>query len=162
VIVDYSTERWLPVPEWEGFYEVSDLGRVRNLRSGRLLSPALRKDGYQHVSLKVNGSRDDQLVHRLVMLAFTGPCPDDMETRHLDGNPASNTLANLKYGTSSENSFDTVHHGRNQNANKTHCKRRHEYTPANTYEYGGRRYCRACHKITSTEWARQKRTETAA
>ena len=56
MIVDYSAERWLPVPDREGFYEVSDLGRVRSLRSGQLLSPALRKDGYQHVSLKVNAT----------------------------------------------------------------------------------------------------------
>ena len=84
------------------------------------------------------------------MLAFTGPCPDDMETRHLDGNPASNTLANLKYGTSSENSFDTVQHGNHRNARKTHCRRQHEYTAENTYYFDGRRYCRECHRITST------------
>lgn len=42
-------------------------------------------------------------VHTLVMLAFKGPCPANMEILHMDHNPANNVLTNLKYGTRSEN-----------------------------------------------------------
>lgn len=51
-------------------------------------------------------------VHRLVMLAFVGECPQGHEVRHLDGDSSNAALANLAYGTRSENARDTVRHGR--------------------------------------------------
>jgi hypothetical protein len=42
-------------------------------------------------------------VHRLVLLAFVGPCPAGHEVLHLNHQPADNRLENLRYGTRSEN-----------------------------------------------------------
>lgn len=50
-------------------------------------------------------------IHRLVLLTFVGPCPDGMECRHLDGNPANNHLKNLQWGTKEENAQDRFAHG---------------------------------------------------
>jgi len=52
------------------------------------------------------------LVHRLVLEAFVGPCPEGMLCRHLDGNGRNNNLSNLCWGTSKENCEDTKRHGR--------------------------------------------------
>lgn len=103
------TERWLPVTEYEGLYEVSDLGRVRSLprntTRGKILSSSL-SNGYPAVTLFRNGKRKRWLVHRLVLAAFTGPCPPGQEARHGPGGKLDERLENLCYGTRSENHLD--------------------------------------------------------
>ena len=66
---------------------------------------------YVAVGLCRNGKQRAFLVHRLVLLAFVGPCPEGMECRHLDGNPKNNNLCNLCWGTKKENGEDKVKHG---------------------------------------------------
>ena len=65
--------------------------------------------GYPRVNLKGTGT---EYVHRLVMLAFVGKCPDGLVVRHLDGDSTNNHLSNLTYGTQKENGEDKVKHGR--------------------------------------------------
>lgn len=52
-------------------------------------------------------------VHRLVLLAYVGPCPEGMECRHLDGNPSNNCVENLAWGTPLQNHEDKRLHGTN-------------------------------------------------
>jgi len=111
-------ERWRPIPDARG-YEVSNLGRVRSKdrvvvtsrgpRSvkGRVLKATPNTDGY----LMVNVGGRNQTVHRLVLAAFVGPCPDGQEARHLNGNRADNRLANLAWGTRAQNEADRERHG---------------------------------------------------
>jgi hypothetical protein len=55
---------------------------------------------------------ESRLVHQLVLETFVGPCPENQETRHLDGIPANNRLENLCWGTSQENNgLDKRRHG---------------------------------------------------
>lgn len=69
--------------------------------------------GYRFVGLSHKGKRAHELVHRLVLLAFVGPCPDGMECRHFpDHNPANNRPSNLQWGTPTENVRDTINQGR--------------------------------------------------
>lgn len=112
-----SEERWLPVPGFEGYYEVSDLGNVRSIPRykcpGCTLKPRpLPRSGYMQVSFSVNGVIAMQYVHRLVAAAFIGPCPAGQEVLHDDDNPANNALDNLKYGTHRKNQADMAERGR--------------------------------------------------
>lgn len=50
-------------------------------------------------------------VHRVVLGAFAGPCPDGMQGCHNDGDRQNNRLSNLRYGTPTENQGDRVEHG---------------------------------------------------
>lgn len=96
------TERWRSV---EGFpYEVSDAGRVRNSRNGRVLRPGRCKSG--HLTVVLGRAGGSHYVHRLVAAAFIGPCPPDHEVRHWDDDPSRNMWGNLIYGTRSENNRD--------------------------------------------------------
>ena len=108
-------ERWLPIPGFEDFYEVSDQGRVRSVRhmtvvgwrGGKMLKPFTDSDGY----LRVNLSRRGQVfglqpVHGLVLLAFVGPPRTGQQVRHGPGGKMDNRLLNLCYGTALENSDD--------------------------------------------------------
>lgn len=111
-------ENWLPIPGFEGRYEVSDLGRARTLRrKGRSLNPpALIHDypagkGYRVFHL-YDGERFAQVyVHRAVLMAFRGFPPAGMEGAHLDGVRDHNLLANLMWATRAENHSHKVGHG---------------------------------------------------
>jgi|SRR5689334_4212771 len=106
---------WRSVPNTDGYYEVSDTGLVRswcNSRHPRRKEPLILKygtlpKGHKQVSIFTK----TRLVHHLVLEAFVGPRPSGMETRHLDGNPANNTLQNLCYGVPKENHVDRIKHG---------------------------------------------------
>lgn len=141
-----STERWLPIPGYPK-YEVSDLGRVRSWHPwrGQEVPRHLHLSdwggGYVGVALYVNGRSSTKRLHNLVMLAFRGPRPSGLVTRHIDGNPANTVLGNLTYGTYSENELDAVALGTHVQARKTHCPRGHEYDYLDNT--GGRR-CRTC------------------
>jgi hypothetical protein len=141
------TEEWRTVaiaPD----YEVSNLGRVRSHKGGRLriLRPCVNSLGYHNQTLYEGGQPVFTYAHALVMAAFVGPRPEGMDTRHLDGNPANNRLTNLAYGTRAENMRDKRRHGRNVNLNKTHCPQGHPYDETNTYVWprDGSRHCRTC------------------
>jgi hypothetical protein len=141
------TERWLPVLGNEARYEVSDYGRVRSIYSGILTvymgGQARRR--YPTVTLTTNGKRTAHRVHRLMLEAFIGPCPDGYEACHANDDPEDVRLENLRWDTRSANTFDKVTNGRHPQANKTSCCRGHEYTPTNTYTTpAGFRYCRKC------------------
>ncbi|WP_194385334.1 NUMOD4 motif-containing HNH endonuclease [Microbacterium sp. A18JL200] len=157
-------ERWLPVPGYEGLYEVSDLGRVRSLdrvvmnggrrsnRTGRVLSPGRvpgANNGHQYptVVLSRRGEHHTARVHRLVAESFCEGRAPGLEVRHIDGDPTNNAATNLRWGTKSENQRDTTAHGTHRNARKTHCSRNHPLEAPNleaTRASRGWRLCLAC------------------
>lgn len=161
-----SAEQWLSVAGFEGLYSVSDLGRVRSLdridrqgrlRKGRILRPAVRRDGHLHVGLCRDSKRVWRYVHVLVAEAFHGQRPDGMEVRHLNGNPADNRAENLAFGSHSENQFDSVAHGTHRNARKTRCINGHELDLLNTrWKPDGSRVCRACDRIHCERYRARK------
>lgn len=92
------TETWLPVTGFEGLYEVSDLGNVRSLLSGKVLRPVLHSAGYLQVSLK----RRWYYVHRLVAAAFVAG-DNSLQVNHRNGRRDDNRASNLEWVTCSEN-----------------------------------------------------------
>lgn len=103
-------ENWKDVPEYGGRYQVSDCGGVSG-PSGPLRPWRSGKAGYRIIGLWLHGKERRFAVHRLVLTAFTGPCPEGMECRHLDGDPANNHIENLAWGTKRENEDDKDRHG---------------------------------------------------
>lgn len=102
-------ERWLAVVEYEGYYEVSDLGRVRSLRrmtaagwrGGQVLKPQCKR--YFCVNLYRDRKMRTVTVHSLVAAAFLGPCPAGHEICHGRAGKLENRLTNLSYGTPAKN-----------------------------------------------------------
>ena len=141
-----TAEEWRPVVGYEGEYEVSNLGRVRSFVRGGAHILATWQTQTGHLKVRVGGRREKagRYVHQLVLEAFVGPRPLGMVTRHLNGEPTDNRVDNLAWGTRSQNNLDSVRHGTHPEARKTHCKRGHEFTAANTRHHNGSRHCRAC------------------
>lgn len=105
-------EQWKPVVSYEGYYEVSDQGRVRSLdrvqRNGRFLKGRVMKqspylNGYMNIVLNVRQTPKNNLVHRLVAEAFIGPRPEGLVIDHIDSNRKNNRASNLRYITQREN-----------------------------------------------------------
>jgi hypothetical protein len=104
------------VPGWP-MYLITNSGVVfSNARIGSQGKPLTwLEDGSKHYSVRLYDGHKGwkcKLVHRLVLEAFVGPCPDGYITRHLDGDPSNNRVTNLAWGTSKENAADTKRHGR--------------------------------------------------
>ena len=152
-------EVWKPVPGYEGFYSVSDLGRVRSDKRtivdknghGRkmpeiILTPEKKSSGHLTVCLCKNHDQTKRYVHRIVLEAFIGEAPAGMQACHWNDDKEDNRLENLRWETPNENMFDRVRNGIHHNAVKTHCKWGHEFTPENTKPQSGKRGrdCKAC------------------
>lgn len=91
---------WKPIEGFEGRYEVSDSGEVRNLKSLRVLSPKRAGAGYLQVCL---GAGNYRYVHRLVAQAFVANPQGLPQVNHLDGVKPNNTAENLAWCSASEN-----------------------------------------------------------
>jgi hypothetical protein len=166
------TEAWRPVIGYEGFYEVSDKGRIKSLAANRtrgrwrkagdrILNPSPGTQGYLRLQLMTGDGARNMLgvgVHGLVAAAFIGPCPDGMMVCHNDGNNQNNHVANLRYDTAAANNQDTLRHGRHVQANQTHCKRGHEYNATNTYYSDRQRTCRICQRDNMRRYRADHRT----
>ena len=113
-------EEWRAIEGYEGYYEVSNLGRVRSaerpykngngIKKARILKPSVRKTGHKVVKLSLHGKVSDYCVHRLVAQAFI-PNPDNLPyVLHTISLSAGGTdeVSNLRWGTHEENMFDII------------------------------------------------------
>lgn len=94
---------WKPVVGYEGLYEVSSLGQLKNSVTGALRSTnSLAGAGYVKADLWKEGIRKQTTMHRIVAEAFIGPL-DGMEVNHKNGIKTDNRADNLEIVTKSEN-----------------------------------------------------------
>ncbi len=122
-----NAEQWKEILGYPG-YEVSDHGRVRSYwrivglgynkgveqiltdQPQRILCQEKRNNRCS-VTLFEKGIGHHFPIHRLVLLAFKGPCPENMEGCHNDGNHNRNVLSNLRWDTKANNNVDKIIHG---------------------------------------------------
>ena len=141
-----STENWKPIPGYEG-YMAGDHGHVYSIRAGRVLKPFFDTSGYHRVSVYGSSTRSDERVHRLILAAFVGPCPEGMEGCHDDGTRTNNHLSNLRWDTRGANALDKARHGTDHERAKTACPQGHALVAPNLVAYlakKGQRGCLSC------------------
>lgn len=104
-------ETWKPIPGYEGLYEASDFGRVRNVerldsRNHPIKSRVMvtSRDKYEKVNLRKGGAMRRFRVHRLIAITFLGPEQDGKnEVNHKDGDKLNNNVSNLEWVSRSTN-----------------------------------------------------------
>ena len=98
-------EIWKDIKDYEGLYEVSNLGRVRNILTDHQLKPSINTNGYYRVALSKDKKAKHIKVHRLVALNFIGEqeTPERRFVNHIDLDKSNNTLMNLEWVTRMEN-----------------------------------------------------------
>lgn len=107
-------ERWREVPGFDGWYEASDLGRIRSWRTPakrgvrslgpRILTGTATAHGYHAVKLThpVLGKLS-VFVHHLVLAAWRGQRPDGLVCDHINAVRTDNRITNLRWVTCPEN-----------------------------------------------------------
>ena len=102
-------EIWKDIPDYEGYYQVSNLGRVKSLPrktnnqygsrtiKERILKTGISR-GYLTTALYKDGKRKAFTIHQLVAMAFLNhtPCGYKIVVDHIDNNPKNNRVDNLQ------------------------------------------------------------------
>ena len=105
-------EIWKDIPEFEGLYQASNLGRVKSLEridarghrvKEKILKPTINHKGYYKVPLCKNSKVKKCSVHRLVYEAFNGQIPEGLQVNHINEIKTDNRLENLNLMTCKEN-----------------------------------------------------------
>lgn len=114
---ELATEQWLPIKDFMGRYEVSDMGRIRSIAQGHILIQnggyrrhaggaiklGLDRNGYVRFNAKRAGRQKIAYVHLIVAATFI-PNPQNLPVvNHLDGNPHNNRQSNLEWVTQKDN-----------------------------------------------------------
>lgn len=113
-------EIWKDVVGYEGWYQVSDLGRVKSLvrmtirgkytaaRVSKILISHPNSKGYPSVTLCRNSKRRTIVIHKLVAQAFIPNVNSKPQVDHIDGNKQNNKVTNLRWVTCKENSNNPI------------------------------------------------------
>ena len=96
-------EIWKDIPEYEGLYQVSNLGNVKSLNNNKILSFGNTTKGYYQVGLFKNSKCKRFYVHRLVALTFLKNPNELPLVNHKDENKHNNCIDNLEWCTNQYN-----------------------------------------------------------
>lgn len=89
-------EEWKDIPNYEGLYQISNKGIIKN-KKGNIIKSRIDHKGYAMIDLSKNNIKHTYKVHRLVAMAFI-PNPNNyLEINHIDENKSNNTISNLEW-----------------------------------------------------------------
>jgi len=156
-----ADEEWRSIPGSEGYYSVSNFGRVRSepiqtsavgRRRGRVLRCYRDTKGYLMFGLCVPGTkRVPMKVHRAVALAFLGPRPEGCQINHVSGDKNDNTPGNLEYISCRRN----IRHAWALGLRRPEQLRGENHGKAKLTEVQVREIRGANGQVTAKEWARR-------
>lgn len=122
--MDEQIEIWKNINGYNGKYQISNLGRIRDTNYRNTNKIKIRKIqinnwGYQYVRITENGKIIHYFIHRLVYETFIGKIPENMQVNHIDENKTNNSISNLNllcpkdnsnYGTRNKRISETKKH----------------------------------------------------
>jgi hypothetical protein len=112
---DMEGEIWKDIIGYEGFYKISNLGRVKSLSrlvansllnrmtTNKIHKSAVSNDGYTYVTISFKKKSMKFRVHRLVALHFIDNPKNKLEVNHIDSIRLNNNVKNLEWVSKSEN-----------------------------------------------------------
>lgn len=101
-------EKWASIKNWEGLYEISSYGRVKNIKTNNILKGDANSCGYRRVILYDKNRKQRFFIHRLVAEVFIHNFEDKPQVNHIDGDKTNNRLDNLEWVSQSENEIHAI------------------------------------------------------
>jgi hypothetical protein len=131
-INDLENEIWKDILDYEGDYQVSNIGRVKSLKFGkeRILKQSKDNTGYFQVCLCKNGISKPKKVHRLVFETFKEKLKDGYDAHHINEDKEDNFVDNLESKPHSD-------HSRDHNKGKKHSYESKKKMSENHIDYKG-------------------------
>jgi len=128
--IDIKNEIWLPIPNFEGYYEASNMGRIKSLdrtiekpdektgkisymtRRGKIFKIRFKHNRrYMSIRLSKNGKTVGYPIHRIIAMIFV-PNPDNKpQVNHINGIKTDNRAENLGWVNNSENILHAIDSG---------------------------------------------------
>ena len=106
-----SVEVWKKVTDWE-LYEVSNLGRIRNSKTGKIKIARLSNRGYFLIQFEIKEKKNTFLVHRIVAKEFCEQKEGCNVVNHIDENTINNFFKNLEWCSQKHNVNEAIKSGR--------------------------------------------------
>ena len=125
-----QNEIWKVINNYNGYYEVSNFGRVKSITrkiertdpnnsdkkmlftyKGKLIPFWITKKGYCRCTLNINGNKKNHLVHQLVAKAFLVNENNKPQVNHMNCIKTDNTVENLEWVTNTENHLHAKENG---------------------------------------------------
>lgn len=102
-------EIWKQIPDFPN-YECSNLGRIKNIKTNKILRGTNRQTGYSFIDLYnfEEHKRKNAQIHRIVALLFVDNPDNKPYVNHIDGNKTNNIYTNLEWCTPQENTTHAV------------------------------------------------------
>ena len=109
-------EQWKDIPDYEGYYQISNLGRVKSLEKTLIIrkrkcvykplikKPHISKRGYWEIGICKNRLGVTKKIHRLIAISFIDNPKNHPQINHIDGNKLNNNISNLEWVNNRENS----------------------------------------------------------
>jgi len=113
-------EQWKDIPDYEGYYQISNLGRVKSLEKTLIINgkkcvykPLIKKShiskrGYYEIGLCKNRLGIKKKIHRLIAISFIDNPKNNPQVNHIDGNRLNNRISNLEWVNNRENACHRV------------------------------------------------------
>ena len=99
----FMQEKWKDIAGYEGIYQISNLGRVKNTVTKEIKKQSDNGKGYKSVNLWKQNKGQTFYIHRLVAGAFIENTLNKPEVHHIDSDRSNNTVENLTWVTTKEN-----------------------------------------------------------
>ena len=120
------SEIWKPIKDFENIYEISNLGRIRNIQTNTFKKTYISEYGYVNVSLYRNKKHYNKRLSRLLAEAFIPNIDNKPTVDHIDRNRLNNDLSNLRWADRKEQNnnrnidyskiiYPNKHKGQNRN-----------------------------------------------
>lgn len=98
-----NQEIWKNIIEYEGLYQISNLGNVKSVKKDKIMKVGINNFGYKRLWLSKENKSKGFLLHRLIAIHFI-PNPDNLsEVNHKDADKLNNSINNLEWCSHSEN-----------------------------------------------------------
>lgn len=100
---DNMVERWKDIEDFEGLYQISNMGNIKNTVTNKIRRQGTMRNEYKHICLCVGGVRKSLMVHRLVAVAFISNPKNLPQVNHLDEDKKNNVVTNLEWCSAKDN-----------------------------------------------------------